>query len=407
MPEDRVQFNGFGSDFMTKHPASVLEAHSLAKRADLNGERVVMISHVHPAARYSVRVVRTGEEVKIKPQNVLLVGVDDEVGSPGERLFLACMVGDTFASIVEHCLKQEGVTLDHIDADGGATPLSISCFRGQLECVKLLLHAKASVNFKDELIVTNNLKGPVNGGAPPLLRACTYLAGTPEMIRDVSCVQPVACGAALSVLKLLLDAKANPDQAFTLRDQASSKGQSFTVLSKVCAFTYSHGHLECCVEQLLSAKADVNCNSDLSPLMNSCCGGHVSIAQKLLQAGASIDMKDERNGCSALHYACMENQPACAKLLIDAGADLSSSTPDGGTPIIYCGNAGKASCLRELIAARADIDYQDISGETALSLSATKGARCPFHRATSPYGQGLQCSCACAFQGTSSALSCW
>ena len=58
MPEDRVQFNGFGSDFMTKHPASVLEAHSLAKRADLNGERVVMISHVHPVTTVTTLATR-------------------------------------------------------------------------------------------------------------------------------------------------------------------------------------------------------------------------------------------------------------------------------------------------------------------------------------------------------------
>ena len=391
MSEDRVQFNGFGSDFMTKHPASILEAHSLAKRADLNGERVVMMSNVHSADRYSVRVVRTGEEVKIRPQNVLLVGVDDEVGTPGDRLFLACVVGDTFASIVERCVKQEGVPLDHIDAHGGATPLSLSCLRGQVECVKLLLHAKASVNFKDGLIL-NNLKC----GAPPLFRACTYLSGTPEMLRDVSSVQPVACEAALSVLKLLLDAKANPDQAFTLKNQTSSKEQTFTVLSKVCAFGYSHGQHLGCVEQLLLAKADANCNSDLSPLMNSCSGGHVSIAQKLLQAGASINIKDKRDGRSALHYACMEDQPACVRLLIDAGADLNSSTPDGGTPIMYCGHTGNAACLRELIAARADLDYQDVSDETALSLSATKGARCPFHRAASSHDQGSHLPAACA-----------
>ena len=123
MPEDRVQFNGFGSGFMTKHPASVFETHSLAKRADLNGERVVMISHVR-ILQIATAFASSAPAAKRLKSNlrILLVGVDNEVGTPGDRLFLACMVGDTFAPIVERCLKQEGETLDHIDADGGATP---------------------------------------------------------------------------------------------------------------------------------------------------------------------------------------------------------------------------------------------------------------------------------------------
>ena len=149
-------------------------------------------------------------------------------------------------------------------------------------------------------------------------------------------------------------------------------------------------------------KADANCikdgvvQPDSSPLMCSCIKGHVTIAQKLLQAGALIDMKDKRHGRSALHYACCEDQLACVKLLIDAGADVNTSTPTGGTPVIYCGEGGKVACLRELIAARADLDYQDISDETALSLSATKGARCPFHRAASSHDQGSHLPAACA-----------
>ena len=347
-------FEGFGCGFVAQHPASVLVAHSLVKRADLNGEQV-KLTPVQTKGRHTVHVVRTGEEVRIKPLNVVFVGVDDQVSSPGDRLFLACMIGDAAISIAERCLKQVGVNIDHIDG-GVATPLTISSCRGQVECVKLLLDAKASVNFKDGM------------GIPPLFHACDYLAGTPETIRDISAIKPVAQGAAMGVLKMLLDANADPGQPFTI------EGHTLTALSRSCG----NGHIGC-VEQLLSAKADANCikdgvvQPDSSPLMCSCIKGHVTIAQKLLQAGALIDMKDKRDGRSALHYACCEDQLACVKLLIEAGADVNTSTPTGGTPVIYCGEGGKVACLRELIAARADLDYQDTDLETALFRSTTGG----------------------------------
>ena len=104
-------FEGFGCGFVAQHPASVLVAHSLVKRADLNGEQVKLTPVQTNDGRHTVRVVRTGEEVRIKPLNVVFVGVDDQVSSPGDRLFLACMIGDAAVSIAERCLKQVCISI--------------------------------------------------------------------------------------------------------------------------------------------------------------------------------------------------------------------------------------------------------------------------------------------------------
>ena len=42
----------------------------------------------------------------------------------------------------------------------------------------------------------------------------------------------------------------------------------------------------------------------------------------LLAGGASVKLQDKVQGCTALHYASLNNRVSCVKLLLDAGAEL-------------------------------------------------------------------------------------
>ena len=57
----------------------------------------------------------------------------------------------------------------------------------------------------------------------------------------------------------------------------------------------------------------------------------------------------------------------CLKELIAAGADINKEDKDGDTALYSAANQGHIECLKELIAAGADINKEDKDGVTALS----------------------------------------
>ena len=55
---------------------------------------------------------------------------------------------------------------------------------------------------------------------------------------------------------------------------------------------------------------------------------NVVVAKSVIEAGASIDAKDN-NGFTALHWAAICNRLEIGKVLVDAGADLKIKTEYG------------------------------------------------------------------------------
>ena len=59
-------------------------------------------------------------------------------------------------------------------------------------------------------------------------------------------------------------------------------------------------------------------------------------------------------------FASNQGHVECLKELIAAGADINKENKSGGTALIYCFmDQGHVECLKELIAAGADINKQD------------------------------------------------
>lgn len=89
------------------------------------------------------------------------------------------------------------------------------------------------------------------------------------------------------------------------------------------------------VQKLIAAGADVNMvdeNSD-TPLMVAACDGLDRIVKILIAAGADVNASASC-GWSPLMYAIMNRHGASVKLLIEAGANVNITDTDGDTPLL-------------------------------------------------------------------------
>ena len=71
---------------------------------------------------------------------------------------------------------------------------------------------------------------------------------------------------------------------------------------------------------------------------------------RLLEEGAPVNWKDG-GGWTTLHWACFHNHPACVKVLLQHGADVTARTDDGGnTPLHWACLSGSIDCVKLLMA---------------------------------------------------------
>lgn len=158
------------------------------------------------------------------------------------------------------------------------------------------------------------------------------------------------------------------------------------------------------VRLLVQAGADPNiCNSNAeTPLMLCARAGDAPAVQALLKAGAKWDIRNHHNH-TALDMAEEAGQLHCARLLRNAGATPSpreepenedenveleklvkSVTRAGGdvnardeeygeTALIKAAELGRLDCIKQLLAAGAEVDARDNGRETALMAAAWNG----------------------------------
>ncbi len=116
--------------------------------------------------------------------------------------------------------------------------------------------------------------------------------------------------------------------------------------------------------------------------------GNVEAAEMLLKAGADINAKESWGGQSALMWAAAESQPEMVKFLLAKGADanargavrdwqrriLKEPRPKdmnhgGFTPLLYAAREGCVACARRLVEGGADINLADPERVTPLCLA--------------------------------------
>src|SRR5690606_18934067 len=130
------------------------------------------------------------------------------------------------------------------------------------------------------------------------------------------------------------------------------------------------------LEMLLDAGADVDSpNADgQTALMVLARTDNVAAARLLLERGANVDAVERRKGQSALMWAAAQSRPAMVELLLELGADVGARSyaydwerrvtaeprvkdiaPGGFTPLLFAARQGCVECARLLLDAGADI----------------------------------------------------
>ena len=119
----------------------------------------------------------------------------------------------------------------------------------------------------------------------------------------------------------------------------------------VLAVIYEH---DACALLLIAwgSCLNVRCGPDLETALHvSCARGNVEITKALLEANADHRAVDA-HGRSPLLIACLTDQPACASLLLESGADaeqpMAGDNP-GATPLYAAACAGSQPAMETLL----------------------------------------------------------
>ena len=148
------------------------------------------------------------------------------------------------------------------------------------------------------------------------------------------------------------------------------------------------------IERLLRAGADPNEVSveGETALMTVARGGHVEAARVLLEQGAEIDAREQWHGQTALMWAAAQGHPAMITLLAAHGADVNARSnleewerqrtaeprdkwlpPGGLTPLLFAARENCLACIPALLEAGADIDATTPDGIGPVTIALING----------------------------------
>jgi uncharacterized protein len=258
-------------------------------------------------------------------------------GAATPRLVQAIKNGDRDAAMT---LAREAGEVAAVEADG-TTALHWAVRQNDSELVELMLRAGADVNAANRYGVTPLKLAAISGDAKLLKRLLdsggdANAAGTD----GETLLMTAARGGHVDAARVLLERGAEIDA------RESWHGQTALM------WAAAQGHAAM-VRELISHGADVNARSN----------------HEEWERQVTSEPRDKwlpPGGLTPLLFAARENCLACVHVLVEAGADVSATTPDGISPVVIALINGHFDVAGALLEAGTDPNLADYTGRTAL-----------------------------------------
>ena len=238
---------------------------------------------------------------------------------------------------VARILVEAGAFVDAVAATTGHTPLMDALWFAFPDIAGLLLDAGAGLNlsthygfslqehFAYELAVNTRGRDRLLA-AEQLLKA--RLAADAAGLDRQQLMAAVVAGDLEQVRRLLA--------AGAEVDERGPRVNGFNDGHTPLLVAARDGHDQI-VAELLTAGADVNAVEPVFgavPLHKAVYNGHAGItAQLVVRPGVQMSVQGATNGYSPLHDALWHGYEECARILVEAGADLTGRGHDGKTPL--------------------------------------------------------------------------
>lgn len=262
-------------------------------------------------------------------------------------------------------LVRQGVPIDQRGGTMDETALIISARHGHLGMVRTLLEAGANINARTKYDDTalnaatafchpNVALFLIEKGADP--NAKNSELGAPPILQATHCNN-------VDVVRALIKHKANVNDS-------DRRGRTALIEAAI------RGHVPI-AESLLAAGADVNRPGKQfeAPLYEAAHQGGDPMVSLLLAHGAEVNYQSIANDWTPLMIAVAEKHASTAALLIQAGANVNLTNEKGRTALMFAAFYGSVPITEMLLrnGANPNVIPNDKEGKTALMAAASKG----------------------------------
>ncbi|KAF5974783.1 ankyrin unc44 [Fusarium coicis] len=261
--------------------------------------------------------------------------------------------------------------------ENDATPLDEACWKGHLDVVELLLGRGARVLVEDDDGWSPLYSASFHGQSEVVKRL--LIASRSNINKQERETNKTALHAAISqqhlavVSELLVSPLGVPTSMTSdvIRlDERDANGHTPLIIACIDGFTEG-------AKLLIEAGADCNVHTTSSgstPLIIASDWVRKDIVHELLKEdNIEVNAKD-KGGLTALHHACLSQQPDIVEVLIEITAiDLNAVDKDMQTPLHLAAQLDDERTLKLLAGKISEVDHQDNNGQTALHIAALCG----------------------------------
>ena len=196
----------------------------------------------------------------------------------------------------------------------------------------------------------------------------------PVLLRTLTCACLVVLVALAPARAQTGAPRAEEDCGEIERNYELVKAEAVSVQTNIALFAASDRGCEALAQKLLDAGASLLARDrrGAMPLAHAARGGHPTLVELFLAKGAPIDARNVDGGTALLGAAEAEKHSTVA-LLLATGADPNLTGRSGLTPLIAAAFKGNDRIVEVLLAEGADPKVRDTTGKTAMVYAAARG----------------------------------